>query len=168
MDDRNPEFVDQRPKRRKAKDNPYRIYSISWGTENPHYFVTYVNCDGNSVCLEISKELFDTFDRWELDDLSYLHIVERHQERYELTEHTIHRRYNRTEESIEEKLISRDEQMTVRKAINQLTEAQKKRLYMYYWCNMTLKVISRAEGCTYQAVQASIRGAHKKLREILL
>ena len=50
------------PKRRKAKDNPCR------------YFLSFKDGKGELQEFEITKTLYDIFNRFELDDLVYLNV----------------------------------------------------------------------------------------------
>ena len=53
-----------------------------------------VNTDGSKVkrWMEIDKTLFDAFNEFELDDLSFFNEVDRHYEKSEVTEATLNRR----------------------------------------------------------------------------
>ena len=39
MDGRHPESIDPRPKRRKDKYNPYKIFTTGIDTPSPHYYL---------------------------------------------------------------------------------------------------------------------------------
>ena len=60
--------------------------------------------DSNKVkrWMEIDKTLFDAFNEFELDDLSFFNEVDRHYERSEMTEATLSRRAAKPQESVEE------------------------------------------------------------------
>ena len=83
MGGHHPKNIDPRPKRRKDKDNPYEIFTTGLGTAQPNYFLSFVDSTGVEQCMEIDKALFDTFDRFELDDLSFMNKRDRHYERSE-------------------------------------------------------------------------------------
>lgn len=55
---------ERRPKRRKDKDNPYTLNC--W---DGRYYITFKDEQSVDQCIEISEELFQVFDRFELDDL---------------------------------------------------------------------------------------------------
>lgn len=61
------------PKRRKDKDNPYTIYR----TENGQY-VSFKDGQGGLHNLKIDKPLYLLFDRFELEDKSYLNYFDRY------------------------------------------------------------------------------------------
>ena len=77
-----------RPKRRKDKYNPYTIFEKD-GQGALHKF-------------EISKALYDTFDSFELSDLVYLNVVDRHIEQSEVWENTLNMRAMKKPDSMEE------------------------------------------------------------------
>ncbi len=62
-------------KRRKDKFNPYNIYEL-----NGKYYISFKDGQGLQHEMEINHTLFQAFDRFELDDLSHLNVVDRHLE----------------------------------------------------------------------------------------
>lgn len=91
-----------RPKRRKDKYNPYTIYE-----KDGHYYILFK--DGQAVRhkLEISKRIYDIFDSFELDDLSYLNELDRHIEQSEVWESTLNTRAIQKTDSIEEIIFNK-------------------------------------------------------------
>lgn len=79
MDGNHPRNIDPRPKRRRAKDNPYELYTVGINTDQPRFFIAFIDCEGIHRELEIDKVLFETLNRFELDDLSFLNEVWRKQ-----------------------------------------------------------------------------------------
>ena len=167
MDERHPKNIDTRPKRRKDKDNPYEIFSVGIETENPQYYIRFIDGLGDKHCIEIEKEMFDLLDRFELDDLSLLNEVDRHYEHSELDEVTLERRALNKPLSIEETVIQEIGYMELHTAIDTLPEKQRKRLKLYYFENLTYEEIAKLEGCKYQTIQESIYAALKKIKKIL-
>lgn len=75
---------EKRPKRRKDKYNPYTIYKVNG--------VPYISFrDGQRIqhILELTPALFETFDQFKLEDLSYLNKVDRHQEFFDCPEEVL-------------------------------------------------------------------------------
>ena len=168
MDNNYPKNSDPRPKRRRSKDNPYEIYSVGAGTDQPHYYVTFIDSAGVRQELEIDKALFDTMDRFELDDLSFLNEVDNHYERSELTEASLNARAFEPRKTVEETITLRDENKRLHKAIAMLPEKQRNRLMLYYFRGMTYAEIADIEGCKHQAVRESICVALKNLKNFLI
>lgn len=150
---------EKRPKRRKDKYNPYTLSQ----KEDKHYLSFR---DGQGVLreLQITKELFEVLNRFELDDLSILNEWDRHIEHFEQTEQSLHRRAFSKAESVEETVLRSIEYERLHRAITQLPETQRRRLLLYYFEGLTYEQIARMEGCTIMPVKRSIDSAIKKLK----
>lgn len=150
---------EKRPKRRKDKYNPYTLSQ----KEDKHYLSFR---DGQGVLreLQITKELFEVLNRFELDDLSILNEWDRHIEHFEQTEQSLNRRAFFKAESVEETVLRSIEYERLHRAITQLPETQRRRLLLYYFEGLTYEQIAGLEGCTIMPVKRSIDSAIKKLR----
>ena len=166
MGGNHPNNTDPRPKRRKDKDNPYEIFTTGLGTAQPHYFLAFVDSTGAEQCVEIDKALFDAFDRFELDDVSFMNEMDRHYERSEQTEQSLNQRAAQPQESVEDTVFQRVEVETLRQAIARLPEKQRRRLVLYYFGGCTYEQIAEMEGCSKRAVKFSVDVALKNLKEI--
>lgn len=167
MDKNYPKSSDPRPKRRRSKDNPYEIYSVGAHTDRPRYYIAFKDSTGVRQELEICKALFDTLNRFELDDLSFLNEVDNHYERSELTEASLNARAFEPRETVEEVVTLRDENERLHKAIAMLPEKQRKRLTLYYFRGLTYEQIAEMEGCKHPAIMKSVSAAIAKLKKIL-
>lgn len=168
MDEKHPKNIDKRPKRRKDRDNPYEIFTVGINTDNPHYYTSFVDNHGVQMCIEIQKELFDVLNQFELDDLTYLNEMDRHYEKFELSESSLNKRAVISQESVEE-IVSRElDNEALYKAIFMLSEMQRKRLILYYFCDMTYQQIADLEGCTYQTIQKSMEKSKNKIKKFLI
>ena len=160
MDNNYPENADPRPKRRKDKDNPYTIYSIGRETDNPKYFARFTDGEGIDHCQEISKELFDLMNEFELDDLSHLNEVDRHYGMKSITD-TIDP--NTPEDSFMEELGKE----YIQACLSELPEIQQRRIRLYFFERHTYQQIADMEGCTKRAVKFTIDRAVEALRKKL-
>lgn len=167
MDGNHPKNIDPRPKRRKDRDNPYEIFTTDINTACPHFYLTFKDSSGIKRCMEISKALFDAFDRFELDDLSFMNEVDRHYEQSEQTEQSLNRRASQPQESVEETVFQRVETETLHRAIAQLPEKQRHRLVLYYFGGFTYEQVADMEDCTVQAIAKSVTAAEKSLKKFL-
>lgn len=150
-----------RPKRRRKMDNPYNLKIIN----NSYYIIFKSNNKYNEV--EVTKEVFDLMNRFELDDLKELNEFDRHIEHSELTEHTLNNRMLFKEESIEELIIRKTSLEDLRKAINMLPEVQRRRIKLYYFDELTEKEIARLENVSQKNISKSLTIAKNNLKEIL-
>ena len=167
MADGHPKNLDPRPKRRRDEENPYEIYTAGINTAHPHFYLFFKDCDGVKLWMEIYKTLFDAFDEFELDDLSFFNEVDRHYEQSDVTEATLNKRAAKPQESVEETISQRIEVDKLHQAIAQLPEKQRRRLVLYYFGELTYEQIADMEGCSHPAVIKSISSALKKLKNFL-
>ena len=150
------------PKRRKDKYNPYSISKIG-----DHYFLCFKDVQGISHKFEIGKTLYELFDCFELEDISYLNIWDRHIEQSELTESSMYSRAAHKSEPVENAAIRHIETKLLHSAIDKLPVIQRRRLKMYYFDELTYRQIAKKEGCTFQAVAKTIKAAEKQLKNLL-
>lgn len=154
----------ERPKRRKHKDNPYTLEFVE---EKNSYRVSFRDVKGKFHRVEVNKEIYQAFDRFELDDLSELNEFDNHIEHSEVYENNLNERAMDkplgVDEIVETMLINEE----LKKAINELSEVQKRRIKMYYFEDMTLEDIARVEKTSHQAISKSIIKALAELRKIL-
>ena len=150
-----------RPKRRKKMDNPYNLKIIN----NNYYIIFKSNNKYNEV--EVTKEVFDLMNRFELDDLKELNEFDRHIEHSDLTEHTLNNRMLFKQESIEDLIIRKTSLEDLRKAINMLSEVQRRRIKLYYFDELTEKEIAKLENVSQKNISKSLTVAKNNLKEIL-
>lgn len=163
MDGRHPQNIDPQPKRRKARDNPYTLFTTGIETGDPKYYLSF-----HGACMEIDAALFYLLNQFELEDLSYLNEVDRHHEHSELTEETLVSRAALPRPTVEEIVQRRMEHERLRRAIAQLPDTQRRRLVLYYFGSFTYQQIAEMEGCTFQAVANSVASAEKSLKKFLI
>lgn len=148
------------PKRRKDKYNPYTIYEL-----DHKYYIEFQDGQLQKHRMEISSDLFGLFDSFELEDLHYLNIVDRHLEQSELYESTFERRSQKIRESAEDEAIKNMTYQQLYYAIYALPGTQRRRLLMYYFVGLTLEEIAEMENCSRQAISKSLVAAEKKMKE---
>ena len=153
---------DNRPSRRKCKDNPYTL-----SEENGRHVVKFRDSHSEMVTLEIEEPLFDLLDTFEREDLRYLNQYDRHEEHSELTESTLERRMCKVEESPDDSVMLKLEYEYLHEAVEHLPETLRKRVILFYFEGFTYEQISVMEGCSNQAVQKSVRQALEKLKSYM-
>ena len=126
-----------RPKRRKDKDNPY---SLDFKENN--YIVSFKTVKNEYKEVKVSEEVFKAFDKFELEDISQLHKVDKHIDMRVIdnTEYMDIILFNNAvndEISIEEQIENKILQEELKKAILELSEVQKRRVIKYYFENKT-------------------------------
>ncbi|MFI3211301.1 MAG: sigma factor-like helix-turn-helix DNA-binding protein [Peptostreptococcaceae bacterium] len=155
--------MENRPKRRRCKDNPYKLCV----SEKSKYTVEFIDGKGTFQKVEVDKELFDVFDKFELVDKSQLTKTEKYIASFDLSEEYINKNKTLQEMSMVDELIIGETFEELRNAIEKLPELQKKRIKMYYFSELTVVDIAKIEKTTHQAVSKSIRDGINKLVEII-
>lgn len=152
--------MDRFPKRRKSKDNPY---TLCFNQDLNVYTVTFTDALGAQREVEISDELYLTFNQFELNDLSMLNEFDRHIEHLEQTEEGLYQNAVKKQISVEDELIEKIIYQELKDEINLLPDIQRRRLKMYFFDDMTLREIALIEGCSIRSIKYSIDIAISKL-----
>ena len=168
MADSHPKNLDPRPKRRRDEESPYEIYTAGINTPYPHFYLFFKDGSGMKRWMEIDKPLFNAFNEFELDDLSFFNEVDRHYEKSDVTEATLNKRAAKPQESVEEAVSQRMEVDKLHQAIAKLPEKQRRRLVLYYFGEFTYEQIAEMEGCTISPVKRSIEKAIENLKNFLI
>ena len=168
MADSHPKNLDPRPKRRRDEESPYEIYTAGINTTHPHFYLLFKDSGGVKRWMEIDKTLFNAFNEFELDDLSFFNEVDRHYEQSEVTEVSLNKRAMKPQEPIEETVFQRIEVDKLHQAIAKLPEKQRRRLVLYYFGEFTYEQIAEMEGCTISPVKRSIEKAIENLKNFLI
>lgn len=152
----------EHPKRRKDKYNPYTIYE-----NEGKYYISFKDGQGQRNSLEVEKELYDAFNDFELEDLSYLNVWDRHLEQSEVWEATLNERAVEVPKSVEEIVFHNIQNEKVHRAISKLSCVQQRRIKLYFFEGLTYKQIADFEHCKYQAIEKSIKSALKTIKKFL-
>lgn len=150
-----------RPKRRKDKYNPYTIIS-----ENK-YLIKFEDVNNKNNIVEVSKEIYQVFNKFELSDLSQMNKFDRHIEHINLKENTLNNRMVNKELNVEDIVIRKLEIQKLHNLILKLPKIQRRRIIMYFFERMSLKEIAQKEHCSIRAIQYSINIALKNLKKFL-
>lgn len=157
------------PKRRKSKDNPY---TLDYNDNEHIYTVSFMDNKQVIHNVEVSKKVFEAFDKFELEDISQLHKMDKHidgrnidnSDKADIILYHLGVPSTQTvDKQVEEKMFNEE----IRNAINQLSDVQKRRIIMYYFDGLTQQQIADIEGTSLRAVQYTLNSAIEKLKEIL-
>ena len=147
-------------KRNKSKDNPYTLKM-----EKDIYVIEFIDNTNQFQKVEVSKDVYEAFDKFELEDISQIHKFRSHIEHLELSEEELNSRMldaqTTLEELVEQKIMMDD----LKVAIDSLSETQKRRIKMYYFEDMKLREIAEIEHCSIMSAKESIDTAILKLQK---
>lgn len=145
---------------KKDKYNPYTLIIL-----DGRYYLSFKDSRGALQSIEIDEVLYELFNRFELEDISYFNKLSRHIEHSELTEASLNERAFCKPESIEEEVSRNMEYELLHRVIEKLSEVQWRRLLLYFFGEMTYEQIAAIEGCTKKAVKFSVDIAIEKLKK---
>ena len=69
---------------------------------NGKYYIEFKDGQKKEHCIEINRELYNLLNVFELEDLKYLNVLDRHIEQSEIYEVTLHKRSGQVGESAED------------------------------------------------------------------
>ena len=156
--------MDKHSKRNKDKYNPYTLLS---NKDKNIYVVVFKDNRNKTHNIEVSKDIYNAFDRFELEDISQMHKYERHIEHSEVYEETIYSRSINKQPSLEEEVERKILYENIRTTMSKLTEIQRRRIKLYFFENMNFTQIARLEKCDESSVRESIYGGIEKINKIL-
>ena len=146
------------PKRNKDKYNPYTIK-----IKEEKYYVSFKDSNNTLQEISITKEVYDAFDKFELEDISQIHKIRKHIEHNEVYEETLYQRSIIDSISVEDEVSTNILNEELKKAINTLDEIQKRRIIKYYFYDKTYEEIAKEENCSKVAIKYSIDSAIKNI-----
>lgn len=152
--------MDTRPKRRKNKDNPYKLNSIK---DLNLYFISFKDSKGIVQNVKVTIEVFNLFNESELKDLSQMNEYDNHIEHIDLEEEQLYLRMSDKPKSIEELTIEKFKVKELMAEIKKLPDTQRRRFTKYYFDDMTYDEIAQEEHCTKMAIKLSIDKAFEKI-----
>ena len=154
--------MSDRPKRRKSNDNPYTLQII-----NNTYVVIFKDNTYKDHIVEVSEDVFNAMNSFELDDLKELNEFDRHIEHSFLLDEKLYTRAKNKPVDLEDEIIRKSSFEDLKRAIDTLPEIQRRRIKKYYFEDKTEKEIAKEENTTQQAINKNLHQEIKKLKEIL-
>ena len=148
------------PNRKKDKSNPYTL-----SIENNTYYISFTDGQGIFHRQEISMELYATFNRFELDDISRINEASRHLTEADAGEEPLGHRIASPSEPVEDHVYRRIMYQELHKAIAQLPEIQRRRILLYYFEGYSYEQIAQMEGCKHPAIMKSVAAAEKNIKK---
>lgn len=150
--------MNSRPKRRRDKFNPYALDIIE-----DEYKLIFCDSKGERQIIKINYELYNEFENFELEDISWMNKFDRHIEHMEKTEESLYHCATRKTKKIDDIVYEKILYEKLHQAIEELPVIQRRRIKMYYFDNLNLREIAQIEKCSERAVKFSIDIGIKKL-----
>ncbi len=117
--------------------------------------------------VEVSEEIFNAMDRFELDDIREMNEFDRHIEHSEIYGNNLERRVLNKSIGLEDYVIQKSTFEDLKNAINLLPDIQRGRIKKYYFEDKTQQQIADEENVDIRSIQYTLKIALKKLKQIL-
>ena len=150
------------PNRKKDKLNPYTL-----SIENNSYYISFTDGQGIFHKIQISMELYDAFNSFELDDISHMNVASRHLVEADMSDESLSHQISDPSEPVEDHVYRRIMYGELHKAIAQLPATQRRRLLLYYFGGYTYEQIAQMEGCRHPAIVKSVAAAVRRIKKQL-
>ena len=95
---------------------------------NNTYYAIFKDGEGHKQIIKIGQEIYEAMNQFELDDLSELNEYDNHIEHSEVFENTLNKRILHKPVDVEEIVETNTTNKQLKKAINCLSEVQKRRI----------------------------------------
>ena len=146
--------------------NPYTLRTESTGN-NMYYYITFTDGQAAKQEVKVSQHVYEAFEQFVKTERNLQRWCERHEEWYELPEGTLHDRAVDKPQSAEDAALINLRDETLRNAIYNLPEVQRRRFLLRYEFGFTYKRITAMEGCTkvsaYNAVMRAVEKIHEEV-----
>ena len=133
------------PKRNKSKDK------LGFDDEKNVYTVEFVDNKNIFHKVEINEQLYNAFDKFELEDISQIHKYRSHIEHSEVYEETLNKRILHKPISVEEQVEMFIVNERVKNAVSLLPEIQKRRIKKYFF-GVTCRISRNCVLCTFTSI----------------
>lgn len=156
--------MENKPKRRREKYNPYTIIYLE---DDNRYVIKFKDVHNIEQYVEVTEEIYNIFNSFELKDLTQMNEYDRHIEHSELSIETLNKRMCEKNISVEKTVLDKIKKLELYNAILLLPQKQRKRLILYYFTGLTQIQIAKKEKCSIRAIQYSLNIALKNLKNFL-
>jgi RNA polymerase sigma-70 factor (ECF subfamily) len=127
------------------------------------YFVSFKDGQIIEHEIEVSREVYTAIDDCRKHEKRQRSFFERHIEYSELTDETLNNRARHTPKTAEKSVVEMERSDTLRQAIAELPDIQRRRFVLYCEYGMTYAAIGRLEGCSATSVKGSVDIARAKV-----
>ena len=140
-------------------------YVLEYVENENKYYISFIDSAKQKCRIEIGKEIFDTYMKSKKAYIKIKNETSRFLEQAELTEEDIYNRAKFKEKNVEEILINNLEEERIKKAKEQLTDKQMRRLELHIIDKITIRDLAKLEKVRKNQIEKSIQLAIKKLKK---
>jgi RNA polymerase sigma-70 factor (ECF subfamily) len=152
---------------RKQRDKATYVLETEVIDGITEYLAHFIDGQGVANEVKISEEIHRALEQLAKDERAQMRWIERHTEWLALAEEEIMRRAVREQKTTEEMIVSDELKESLKNAIADLPNAQRRRLVLYYYYGLTYEKISQIDNCKRQVAMRSVAKAVKNIRRQL-
>ena len=130
-----------------------------------HYFVSFIDGENKFREIEVSHTIFSEINHSIKTIRNLTRSDERHIENIEQNEESLYSKALNYQKGVEDVLIGIELINTLRNAIADLPEIQRRRFTLYYEFGLTFEQIAKMDGCSIRAIKFSVDIAKEKINK---
>lgn len=131
--------------------------------DGQHYFVSFLDGQNIHRKIEVSNTIFLELNESIKVSRNLTRFDERHIEKSEQKEETLYSRALHYQKGVEDIIIDMELSNSLRNAIANLPDIQRRRFILYYEFGFTYEKIAETEGCSIRAIKYSVDIAKEKI-----
>ncbi len=127
------------------------------------FFASFKDGQATQREVEVSEDVYRTFQQFVKTERNLRRWDERHTERYERTEDAVNHLAKRKPKGVDDVVVENERNEILYRAISELPTIQRRRLLLHCEQGLTYAAIGRLEGCSACAVRESVGRARTKV-----
>lgn len=139
-------------------------YTLEYAESEDKYYISFIDSVNQECRIEIDKEIFYAYLKSKKSYIKIKNETSRHLEQSILSDEEIYNRAFEPEESIEEKVMKSIEKEKMQQALNNLTEAQHRRIELHIVNEITIRDIAQLEKVRKKQIEKSLQVGLKKIK----
>ena len=139
-------------------------YTLEYVESEDKYYISFLDSAKQNCRIEIEKEIFDAYINSKKSYTKIKNETSRYLEHLKFTEEGIYNRAFYKVESTEDQFINNEEREKVNKAMDSLTDTQRRRIELHFINELTIRDIAKLENVQKSQIQKSLKAGVKKFK----
>lgn len=139
-------------------------YTLEYIESEDKYYISFIDSVNQECKIEIDRDIFYAYLKSKKNYIKIKNETSRHLEQSTLSDEEIYNRAFEPEESIEEKVMKGIEKEKMQQALNNLTEAQHRRIELHIVNEITIRDIAQLEKVRKKQIEKSLQIGFKKIK----
>ena len=140
-------------------------YILEYIEDEDKYYISFIDSAKQKCRIEIDKVIFDIYIKSKKSYIKIKNETSRHLEKSNLTEEQIYERAFNPSESLEEIAIKNIEKQKMNLALENLTEAQYRRINLHIVNEISIREVAKIEKVQKKQIEKSLKLGFKKIKK---